>query len=583
MSLIVQKFGGTSVETADLIRRAAGRAIAARRRGHDVVMVVSARGKETDALVRAAAELTDTPPAREIDALLSTGEQASAALMAMTLDELGQPAVSLTGQQAGIATDAAHTKARIARIDPEPIRRHLAEGRVVVVCGFQGVEPGGGITTLGRGGSDTTATALAAALQADECEIYTDVVGVFTTNPKDVAAARRMDRISYDEMLELASLGAGVLHGRSIEFAKKFAFPLRVRSSRDDGEGTLIGPAIGDARPVVGVALVPHEALVTLDDIPDQPGVIAGVFDRMAERKIAIDMVVQNVGRDGLARVSFTVPDSELAGALEAAGDAIDRIGGGRVSNRVGLAKISAVGRGMASRSGVAAQMFRALAEAGVNIEMITTSEIKISALIGKDAAKRAAETIHEVFALHDPPAAAAGGTAESTPIDAAVARLVELEDIVVSDVALDRSQSLITLTNLPDEPGVVAGLLEAVAEAGVPVDMIVQNAGVDDRAAVSLTFPRDRFADCLGALRELMESWPDATSGSESAIAKLTVEGVGLRSHTDVGKLMFEAIATSGANVRMVATSEISVSAVIDDAAGEAAMAAVQAAFGMD
>ena len=583
VSLVVQKFGGTSVRNADLIRRAAGRAIAAVKDGHQVVMVVSARGKTTDELVDDAAELCDAPQAREMDALLATGEQISAALVAMSLQQQGQPAISLTGRQAGILTDAAHTKARIARIDPSEIRGHLGRGRVVVVCGFQGADLDGNITTLGRGGSDTTATALAAALEADVCEIYTDVVGVFTTNPKDVPDARQMSHISYDEMLELASLGAGVMHGRSVEFAKKFSVPLRVRSSSEDSEGTLISDRAGDSRPVVGIALVPEEARVSIVDIPDEPGVIAKVFDRMAAFKLPIDMVVQNVGRDGLARVSFTVPDSDLADALAAAESAIAEIGGGRVTQKVGLAKISAVGRGMASQAGVAATFFRSLANSSVNIEMITTSEIKISALISQSSAKTAATIIHESFALHTPPDAALRLVSdESSPLQAAVAKLVEMEDIVVSDVRLDRSQSSITLTNVPDRPGVVAGLLEAVAAGGIPVDMIVQNAGTDGLASVSLTVPRDRCSDCLAAIRELLlRDCPDATTSSEAAIAKLTVEGVGLRSHTGVGQRMFDAIAASGANVRMIATSEISVSAVVVDAEGPVALAAVKSAFG--
>ena len=581
--LIVQKFGGTSVASDDRIRRAAGRAIEARERGFDVVMVVSARGKKTDELLAAAAALCESPPDREMDALLATGEQESAALMAMTLVGLGCPAISLTGGQAGIRTDDSHAKARVAEIDRAKIERHLGEGRVVIVCGFQGVDRDGNTTTLGRGGSDTTATALAAALDADECEIYTDVEGIFTTDPRKVPSARQMPRISYDEMLELASLGAGVMHGRSIEFAKKFGVPLRVRSSLTDGPGTLISEASGDGRPVVGVALVEKESRVSLDNIPDRPGTIAAVFDCMAEARVAIDMVVQNVGIDGQARVSFTVCDDDLASALAAGQAAIERIGSGAVSQRVGLAKVSAVGRGMASQAGVAATLFRALASAGINIEMITTGEIKISALVPQSRATEAVQVIHETFELEKPSEAPLQVVAEgSDSLRKAVESLTDLEDIAVSDVRLDRSQASITLTNVPDEPGVVASVLEAVAEGGVPVDMIVQNAGFEGRANVSLTYPRERSGDCAATLQNLMIGWPEATSASEAAIAKLTVEGVGLRSHTGVGKRLFGAIAAAEANVKMIGTSEINVSAVLRDDDASAAAAQAEAAFGV-
>lgn len=582
VSLIVQKFGGTSVADASKIRRAAERVMKARAQGHDVVVVVSARGKTTDDLIRDAAELSDDPPPREMDALLATGEQITAALLAMTLESEGQPAISFTGGQAGIATDASHSRARITTIEADRIREQTAAGRVVVVCGFQGVQSDGSITTLGRGGSDTTATALAAALAADECEIYTDVTGVFTTNPKHVATARRLEQISYDEMLELASLGAGVMHSRSVEFAKKYAVPLRVRSASEEGPGTLIGPESGEARPVIGLALVEEESRVSLDDIPDQPGVLAAIFDCMAERRIPIDMVVQNVGHDRRARVSFTVPKDELEDAIAAAEQAIAAIGSGRVSVKAKLAKVSAVGRGMVDQAGVAARMFRSLAAAGINVEMITTSEIKISALVTQPEAIAALRATHEEFRLDQTvePTLAVRGQGDD-PLGEAVGRLVEMEDIVVSEVRVDRSQALVTLNRLPDVPGVVATVLEAVAAAGIPVDMIVQNAGVDGRASLSLTIPRDRVGECIRSVSDLGEQFAEMGTSSEAAIAKLTVDGVGLRSHTGVGRRLFAAVAESGANVLMVATSEVSVSAVLSDDASDAAARVVRERFG--
>ncbi|MDA1179112.1 MAG: aspartate kinase, partial [Planctomycetota bacterium] len=323
MSLIVQKFGGTSVADCEKIRAAARKAIRAQQQGHQVVMVVSAMGKNTDTLVALAHELNDRPPAREMDMLLSTGEQVSVALMAMAIEALGHRAISLTGGQIGINTDSTHTKARIRSISTDRMRRYLAEGCIVIAAGFQGIDDDFNITTLGRGGSDTTAVALAAVLNADECEIYTDVDGVYTTDPRLLPEARRVSRISYDEMLELSSLGAGVMHSRSIEFAKKFSVPVHVRSSFTDTRGTLIIDQPEDpTAPVSGAALTRNEARVTVNGLPDVPGTSLAIFSRIARRNISVDMIVQNAGAAGKADISFTVPQNELHDTLEAIGEA---------------------------------------------------------------------------------------------------------------------------------------------------------------------------------------------------------------------------------------------------------------------
>ncbi len=401
MLLVVQKFGGTSVADSDKIKAAAARAVKAKRLGHQVVMVVSARGKKTDELVGLAAEITDTPPAREMDMLLSTGEQESVALMAMAVQSLGEQAISLTGGQIGIVTDSTHTKARIISISTERMRKALQSGKIVIAAGFQGTDADLNITTLGRGGSDTTAVALAAVLQADVCEIYTDVEGVFTTDPRLVAEAQKINRISYDEMLELASLGAGVMHSRSIEFASKFRVPIRVRPSYSEAEGTLIAPEPADHLPIVtGVAFVRDEARVSLAKLPDRPGVMQVVLEKMSQRKIPVDMIVQDIGEGGLAEVSFTVPQSDLAETLTAAQAAIDELGAGKVLHGTNLAKVSVVGAGMRTHSGVAAQMFQSLSDAGVNIGMITTSEIKISVLVDREQCDPAVHAVHAGFGL---------------------------------------------------------------------------------------------------------------------------------------------------------------------------------------
>ncbi len=595
MSIIVQKFGGTSVGTAERIMSAARRAVAARQAGHQVVMVISARGKRTDELVSLAAEISSTPQPREMDMLLSTGEQEAVALVAMAIQQLGVPAVSMTGAQIGIITDSTFTKARICSISTEFIQEHLDAGSIVVACGFQGIDAAGNITTLGRGGSDTTATALAAALQATECEIYTDVEGVFSTDPRAVPEARQVQQISYDEMLELASVGAGVMHSRSIEFAKKFDVPLRVRPSLSAGQGTLIAAhGEDDGRVVTGLAIVKDEARVTLADLPDRPGVMSTIFSRMAARRIPIDMVVQNVASGGRAEVSFTVPAGDLADTLTAAAEATKELGAGTIQSGTNVAKISAVGHGMHSHSGVAAQMFQTLADTGANIEMITTSEIKISALIERSKADEALKSIHKAFQLEAnrpavPPVgvrqtanAATGAAGHDERLRAVVRRLSNMEDIVVSEVLLDVDQSRITIHNLPDRPGTCAELFTAVAEGDVMVDMIVQNISHAGSAEVSFTVPRASLEGCLLLVREVLSSWDGALLTYAEHIAKLTAVGIGLRTHTGVGERMFKALANAGINIQMINTSEIRMSAVVDAAQGSQGLAALQRAFGI-
>ncbi len=595
MSLIVQKYGGTSVANPEKIMAAARRAVAAHRVGHQVVLVVSARGKKTDELERLAAEICDKPSPREMDMLLSVGEQESVALVAMAIHTLGEKAVSLTGGQIGVLTDSSYTKARIRQISTDRLKRHLNEGAIVVACGFQGVDEEGNITTLGRGGSDTTATALAAALHADECQIYTDVDGVFTTDPRIIPEARAVPQISYDEMLELASLGAGVMHSRSIEFAKKFGVHLRVRPSYSEHIGTLIAPENSESTSVVtGLALIRNEARVSLCDIPDRPGVMSGIFLRLASRKIAVDMVVQNVGVGGTAEVSFTVPESDLAEALTAAHEAVRELGMGTIRSGTNLSKISAVGVGMRTHSGVAAQMFRCLADAGINIEMITTSEIKVSTLIDRDRCDEALRVIHEGFRLHEEvvsapsigvrqkESAVSNSMADAELLKEVVSRLSHMEEIVVSEVTLDDSQARITLESIPDVPGVCADIFTAIAEGDVMVDMIVQDVSRDGQTRVSFTVDRDDLDRALLLVREAVSGWESATIESERQIAKLSVVGIGLRSHTDVGRRMFQSLADAGVNVQMINSSEIRMSVVVTHSDGKQAHQALLGCFGL-
>ena len=592
MPLIVQKFGGTSVATADKILAAARRAIRAHQRGDRVLVVVSARGHTTDELIVLAKEITETPPAREMDMLLSTGEQVSVALMAMAIQALGVPAISFTGAQIGIVTDSFHTKARIRDISTERMVQALDEGKIVIVAGFQGVDANYNITTLGRGGSDTTAVALAAVLGADACEIYTDVDGVYTTDPRVVPEARKIDRISYDEMLELASLGAGVMHSRSIEFAKKYAVPIHVRSSFTDTPGTWIVSELEARRlgsSVTGAALAKDEALVTVHGVPDRPGVVHHLFRRVGEANLVVDMIVQNVPASGDATdVSFTVEAADLPETLRIAEAAAREVGARGVSHDPTVAKVSVVGLGMRTHTGVATAMFEVLAAEGVNIRMITTSEIKISVLVERSQAIAALRAVHRAFEL------------DITPVDARtefsprkLARPpapraeggnggglapVGMEDLVISAVELDEGQARITVLNVPDRPGYAASLFREIARAGVFVDMIVQSAGSSDDTHLSFTVPRsqaDRAAEAAGRVGS-------STVLVDAEIAKLSVLGVGVRTHTGAAMRMFGALAERGINIGLINTSEVRINVATDSARGREGLEELRRTFSL-
>jgi len=403
MGLVVQKFGGTSVANAERIHRAARRAIRAKLDGHEVVVVVSAMGHTTDELIELAKQVASNPPKREMDMLLTTGEQISIALMAMAIDAAGHKAISFTGGQVGLVTDESHTKARIKKIDADRIHKELKAGRIVIVAGFQGITEDGAITTLGRGGSDTTAVALAAALKATACEIYTDVDGVYTTDPRIVPEARKIDRISYDEMLELASLGAGVMHSRAIEFGKKYDVPIHVRSSLTDVPGTLIISETPEMDGIVvrGATLKKDLARVMLIGVPNKPGIAARIFARIAKHNIAVDDIIQNVYQDtNVANIGFTVAATDAAEAQAVCQEMGRELGFNKVELEEKVAKVSVVGVGMKTHTGVAAKMFSALAEAKVNIGNISTSEIVISCIVDRADAEKALKAVHAAFEL---------------------------------------------------------------------------------------------------------------------------------------------------------------------------------------
>ena len=404
MGLVVQKFGGRSLATPERLLGAARRAVAEFDAGNQVVMVVSAQGNHTDELIAMAAAIHPDPDRREMDMLLAVGEQRAIALMAIAMHSLEREAISLTGAQAGIRTDSVASKARIRNIDTGRLQSELDRGRIVIVAGFQGVDTEDNITTLGRGGSDTTAIALAAALDAERCDIFTDVRGVYTADPRIVPQARWIRVIDYDELLEMASLGARVMHSRAVELAKRFDVPFRVRSSFDESEGTLV-TRVTDGMEHVDVraaTLDVNEAKVTMRNVPDRPGIAARIFSEIARANVNVDMIVQNVSAEGHTDVSFTVVKSDLNRALETARRLAEEVGAGPVESDENVAKVSVVGIGMRSHTGVAERMFRALADGEVNILMISTSEIKISCIIEESSAETALRAVHAAFGLSE-------------------------------------------------------------------------------------------------------------------------------------------------------------------------------------
>ncbi|MGI9229995.1 MAG: aspartate kinase [Gammaproteobacteria bacterium] len=404
MPLIVQKYGGTSVSSVTRIQAVAERVLATRQQGYQVVVVVSAMGGETDRLLGMARDISTAPSSRELDVLLSTGEQVTIALLSMALQERGQQAVSFTGGQVRILTDTAHSKARIMDIDAERVHQALADDKVVVIAGFQGVDEAGNITTLGRGGSDTTAVAMAAALKAGECQIYTDVAGVYTADPRLEPAALRMDRISYEEMLELASLGSKVLQIRAVEFASNYHVPLRVLSSFEEGPGTLITEEDEmEAAQIAGIAHNRDEAKLTVRGVPDTPGIAAKILGPIADANIEVDMIIQNIGSDNTADFTFTVHRNEYAKALKVLKKSAAELNAAEVLADDAIVKISVVGVGMRSHAGIASTMFRALAGEGINIQMISTSEIKISVVVAEKYLESGVRALHSAFGLEDP------------------------------------------------------------------------------------------------------------------------------------------------------------------------------------
>ncbi len=603
MALVVQKYGGSSVGTVERIQAVAQRVKRTVDAGHRVVVVVSAMGKTTDGLVKLANEISSSPNRREMDMLLSTGEQVTIALLSMALQELGQPAISLTGAQVGIVTEAEHTRARILRIETDRLNCHLQEGKVVVVAGFQGISSSDQleITTLGRGGSDTSAVALAAALKADYCEIYTDVPGILTTDPRIVPEAQLMPEITSDEMLELASLGAKVLHPRAVEIARNFGVPLVVRSSWTDEPGTWVRSPVPTPRSLEGLELTravdavefdPDQAKVSLLRVPDRPGVAARLFGEIASQDLNVDLIIQSIHEGNTNDIAFTVVKASSKQAEAVASAIIPALCGGttptdaEVMVEQNIAKVAIAGAGMIGRPGVAAQMFSTLAAAGVNIQMISTSEVKVSCVVDADACDRALAALCEAFEVNTSPVQQGVG-GETANLDTPVLdpKLHPPAQPPVRGVALDLKQARLAIRQIPDRPGMAAKVFQLLANRNISVDMIIQSQRcrvVQGLATRDIAFTVAQM-DAEMARQVLEQAAAELGCGEivvDTAIAKVSIVGSGMVDHPGVAAQMFAALAQHQINIQMIATSEIKVSCVVAEADGARALQVVHAAF---
>ncbi|NEQ45050.1 MAG: aspartate kinase [Leptolyngbya sp. SIOISBB] len=591
-----KKFGGTSVGSVERIQAVAKRVNHTVLAGHQVAVVVSAMGKTTDTLVKLANEISENPSCREMDMLLSTGEQVSISLLSMALHSLGQDAISLTGAQVGIVTEADHSRARILNIRTERLQRHLNDGKVVVVAGFQGVSSSTDfeITTLGRGGSDTSAVALAAALGAAKCEIYTDVPGILTTDPRLVPAAQLMPHITCDEMLELASLGAKVLHPRAVEIARNYGVPLVVRSSWTDEPGTQVLAPTRQPKSLEGLELVhPVDAIefdldqakVALLRIPDRPGVAAQLFGEIANQSLNVDLIIQSIHDGNTNDIAFTVMRANLAKA-EAVAEAIAPVLRGNptdtneaeilVDQRV--AKVSIVGAGMIGRPGVAARMFSTLAAAGVNIQMISTSEVKVSCTVERDECDLAINALCEAFQV------------TCSPLDktATPEQPIPETSPEVRGAALDIQQAQVAIRQVPDQPGMAAQIFALLAEAGVSVDMIIQSqrcrlVNGQTTRDIAFTVAQDEAAQARRLVENAAAKFACGDVFVNDAIAKISVVGLGMINTPGVAARMFAALAEHQINIHMIATSEIKISCLVAEADGVNALKAVHEAFHLD
>ena len=590
MSLIVQKYGGTSVGTVDRIQAVAQRVQKTVRDGHSVVVVVSAMGKTTDTLVNLAQAISPNPSRREMDMLLSTGEQVSIALLSMALQELGQAAISLTGAQVGIVTEAEHSRARILEIKPDRLKHHLDEGKVIVVAGFQGISSIDHleITTLGRGGSDTSAVALAAALKADLCEIYTDVPGILTTDPRLVPEAQLLEEITCDEMLELASLGANVLHPRAVEIARNFGVLLVVRSSWSDAPGTRVVAPPPKPRSLVGLEITkavdsvefdPDQAKVALLRIPDRPGIAAKLFGEISHQRVDVDLIIQSIHEGNSNDIAFTVVKQMLTKAesvTEAIAPALREHPSNTQEAEVivekRVAKIAIAGAGIIGRPGIAAKMFKTLADARINIEMISTSEVKVSCLIDESQGDLAIEALCKAFGVNQAPPTNVSQFAHFPP---------------VRGVALDLKRAQVGIRHIPDRPGMAAQIFMALADHNISVDMIIQSQRcriIEDvpRRDIAFTIAENDIETTRMVLEKLAVKLGLGEVVINEEVAKVSIVGSGMVGHPGVAAKFFNALAKEKINIEMIATSEIKVSCIVSQTDAVRALKCIHETFGL-
>ena len=581
MTLLVQKFGGTSLGGIERIKAVAQRIKCSKEKGDDLVVVVSAMGHQTDELTKLAQDITVNPPGREMDMLLSTGEQVSISLLTMALNELGIPAISLTGTQAGIITESAHGRARILEIRTKRIKNLLDQGKTIVIAGFQGTSLGIGgineITTLGRGGSDTSAVALAASLQAQKCEIYTDVPGVLTTDPRIVKNAKLMKSISCDEMLELASLGAAVLHPRAVEIARNFGVTLVVKSSWDNLEGTTLTSrkkrtfskgGIEHRSPIDGIELVENQAVVALSNVPDRPGIAAELFEALSNGGVNVDLIIQATHQINSNDITFTVAENELDNAQAQCKKLINTTGG-ELSAQKSLTKLSIYGAGIMGRPGIASSLFQTLSDSGINIRLIATSEVKVSCVIEAEFGKKALRNVGEVFKLSD----------KQISLNPLILKNNEPE---VRGIALDKDQIQISVKNVPDQPGTASTIFSKLAEKNISVDTIVQSERKhkDKTKDISFTLKKDDRSHAKYALEELISNWRGSKLEEGESIVRISAVGSGMPFTKGTAGKIFRALANQKINIEMIATSEIRTTCIISEKFGETALNEIHDCF---
>ena len=581
MTLLVKKFGGTSLGSIERIKAVAQRIKSSKEKGNDLVVVVSAMGNTTDQLTNLASGITIHPNHREMDMLLSTGEQVSISLLTMALNELGISAISLTGTQAGIITESAHGRARIIEIRTERINNLLYQGKTLVIAGFQGTSLGIGgiaeITTLGRGGSDTSAVALAASLDAEKCEIYTDVPGVLTTDPRIVKNAQLMKSISCDEMLELASLGAAVLHPRAVEIARNFGVTLVVKSSWDKLDGTTLTSntnnvfskgGIEHRSPVDGLELVEHQAVVALSNIPDRPGIAADLFESLSEGGVNVDLIIQATHQVNSNDITFTVAENELDNAQIQCQKLINTIGG-EISFQKNLTKLSIYGAGIMGRPGIASSLFQTLSDSSINIRLIATSEVKVSCVIDAELGNKAVRSVGEVFKLNN----------NQITLNPIIENNNEPE---VRGIALDKDQIQVSVKNIPDKPGTASTICSTLAEKNISLDTIVQSERIhkDQTKDISFTLKKNERSDAKFALEELISDWKGSRFEEGNAIVRISAVGSGMPFIKGTAGKIFRALANENINIEMIATSEIRTTCIISEKHGEKALNAIHSCF---